>query len=95
MEDMDVDVGFVNKMQKSPIDTSLIFFLGSNGIHWVTDDCGENFRALSYVKGFKDFLFHPTEKNWVLASSWTKCKDAKPNSGCTVNKELYLTTDLG
>lgn len=47
----------------------------------------------------RELQFHPTEKNWILASSWKTCYDKnspkKTKSNCQVSKELYLSQDLG
>jgi hypothetical protein len=40
----------------------------------------------------KEFTFHPTEKNWILASSWTNCED---KLNCVVSKDLYLSQNFG
>jgi len=37
----------------------LTSFLGSNGINWVTDDCGANLRALNSGKRIHEFHYHP------------------------------------
>lgn len=39
--------------------------------------------------------FHPTERQWVLASAWEECQDFNEDEECFVNRELYLSTDLG
>lgn len=39
--------------------TNLTIILGSNGINWVTDDCGANLRALNSGKRIHEFHYHP------------------------------------
>jgi hypothetical protein len=39
-------------------------------------------------------MFHPTQKDWALAASWTSCADFV-NEPCKIFKELYVTTNLG
>jgi hypothetical protein len=39
--------------------TLLTIILGSNGINWVTDDCGANLRALNSGKRIHEFHYHP------------------------------------
>ena len=39
--------------------TNLTINLGSNGINWVTDDCGANLRALNSGKRIHEFHYHP------------------------------------
>jgi hypothetical protein len=47
-------------MQQSPVDDSLIVFLGTHGINWVTEDCGANIRAFNSGKVIEEMLFHPS-----------------------------------
>ena len=39
-------------------------------------------------------MFHPTERDWALAASWTSC-DKKTSSFCRIFKELFVTKNLG
>ena len=39
-------------------------------------------------------MFHPTQKNWALAVSWTNCAEFG-DEPCKIYKELYVTKDLG
>ena len=38
--------GYVNRIMKSIVDPNLVIFLGSEGIHWITEDCGNTIRSL-------------------------------------------------
>ena len=81
-------------MIPSPVDKSLYIFLGTEGINWITTDCGKKIKAINHGRPIHEFIFHPTEKNWVLASAWTKCED--PNEeNCKTYKELFFSEDLG
>jgi hypothetical protein len=71
-----------------------ISFLGNRGINWVTDDCGANYRGLNSGKKIHEFQFHPTERDWALAATWTEC-DEFGDEPCKIYKELYYTNDLG
>jgi hypothetical protein len=51
----------------------MINILGSHGINWITDDCGANIRGLNSGKKIHEFQFHPTERTWALAATWTDC----------------------
>ena len=73
----------------------LTLFLGSNGINWVTDDCGANLRALNSGKRIHEFHYHPKQRNWALAAGWTTCADFEDGEPCEIYKELYVTRDLG
>jgi hypothetical protein len=68
--------------------------LGSEGINWITEDCGANVEAINSGKKIQEFLFHPTERNWALVASWTTCKEFG-DEPCKIYKELYTTHDLG
>lgn len=39
-------------------------------------------------------MFHPTQKDWALAASWTSCADFV-NEPCKIYKKLFVTTNLG
>lgn len=39
-------------------------------------------------------MFHPTERSWALAASWTTCAEFT-DEPCRIYKELYQTTDVG
>ena len=90
-----IKIGKVSKMLISPVDKSLVIFLGTHGINWICNDCRNvGFKALNHGKKIQEYSFHPTERNWGLASALTLCEDFK-NEPCFIYKELYLTKDLG
>lgn len=68
--------------------------IGSHGINWVTEDCGANIRGLNSGKKIHEFQFHPIEKTWALAATWTDCQEFG-DEPCKIYKELYSTQDLG
>jgi len=68
--------------------------LGSHGINWITDDCGANVKALNSGKKIHEFMFHPIERSWGLAATWTDCQEFGDDP-CQIYKELYLTRDMG
>jgi hypothetical protein len=80
-------------MMPSPVDKSLYIFLGSEGVNWITQDCGKNIKAIDQGRPIHEFIFHPTEKNWVLASAWTKCDDPTQEN-CKTFKELFFSDNL-
>lgn len=71
------------------------FFKGTNGINWITEDCGANLRALNSGKKIHEFHFHPKQRAWALAAGWTSCADFADDEPCEIYKELYVTKDLG
>lgn len=72
----------------------MLLFLGTEGINWVTEDCGTTFRAMNQGRRVEEFQFHPTERTWLLASAWTKCEDFQ-DEPCKALKELFVSKDLG
>ena len=69
-------------------------FVGTKGINWVTEDCGQTIKSLNSGKKIEEFMYHPTQKGWALAASWTACEDFV-DEPCRIYKELYVTKDLG
>ena len=84
----------MSKIIESPVDKSLVILLGTHGVNWITEDCGLSIKALNAGRKIKEFVFHPFERNWALASAFTLCEDFK-GEPCKIYKELYLTKDLG
>jgi hypothetical protein len=39
-------------------------------------------------------MFHPTQRTWALAASWTSCAEFQ-NEPCKIYKELFMTKNLG
>jgi len=94
----DQEIGHVATVRQSPVDDNIVVFIGTNGINWITEDCGANLRALNSGKVIEEFNFHPTDRNRALAASWTNCDkalDTEGSSKCRIFKELYYTEDLG
>lgn len=94
LEPDDKEIGKVSELLLSPVDKNLIIFLGTHGINWVSQDCGKKVEALNHGRKIHEFIFHPTERNWVLASAYTICDDFK-NEPCKNFKEVFVTKDLG
>jgi hypothetical protein len=84
----------VTSFELSRADPSLIVMIGNTGINWISEDCGKTVQALNQIRAMDEFRFHPTERNWGLAASWTKCSDFV-DQPCRIVKELYATRDLG
>jgi hypothetical protein len=94
LEDNENEIGKVSKILLSPVDKNLVIFLGTHGINWVSQDCGRNVKALNAGRKIQEFIFHPTERNWGLASAFTLCEDF-PGQPCKHFKELFVTKNLG
>jgi len=71
-----------------------VVFLGTEGVNWITEDCGSSFRALNQGRRIDEFQLHPTQRNWILASAWTLCEDFA-GGPCKKYKELFVSKDLG
>lgn len=67
---------------------------GTNGINWVSEDCGANIQALNAGKKVQEFLFHPTQRGWAMGASWTTCAEFV-DEPCRIYKELYYTKNIG
>mmetsp|Transcript_2618 Transcript_2618/g.4051 ORF Transcript_2618/g.4051 Transcript_2618/m.4051 type:complete len:159 (+) Transcript_2618:90-566(+) len=91
--DENQDIGKVRKMMQSPVDQNLVVFTGTNGINWISEDCGAQVKALNSGKRIHEFKFHPKQREWALAAGWSECEETEED--CKIVKELYLTKDLG
>ena len=78
----------------SPVDRSLVIFQGTHGINWKSDNCGQDVVAMNAGRQVHLFEWHPTERNWLLASAWQDCLEDEYED-CTLNRELYVTKDVG
>ena len=67
-------------------DENTFIFIGDEGYSWYTQDCAETINLLAHGRNFSMIKYHPTHKNWILASSWNKCQK-KSRRKCRVNKE--------
>ena len=94
LDDNENEIGKVATILQSPADKTLLVFLGTQGINWVGEDCGRKITALNHGRRINEFIFHPTERGWGLASAYTLCEDFV-GEPCKIYKEVYLTKDLG
>lgn len=95
LEQSENDIGKVSKILESPVDKNMVIFLGTHGINWIGEDCGRKIKALNHGRNIQEYIFHPTERNWGLASAFSLCDDFKEGEPCHIYKELYVTKDLG
>ena len=68
-------VDHISSIVESKADENTLYFLGDNGFLWVTDNCGVTFKAINLDRPIQQLHPHPTEKNWLLATSYTICSD--------------------
>ena len=95
LEENENEIGKVSRIVESPVDKSLVILLGTHGINWIGEDCGRRVKALNHGRKIQEYVFHPTERNWGLASAFTLCEDFLNGEPCKIYKELYVTKDLG
>jgi hypothetical protein len=94
LEENENEIGQVSRILESPVDKTLVIFLGTHGINWIGKDCGKKIEALNHGRKIQEFVFHPTERDWGLASAFTLCEDFV-DEPCKIYKELFVTRDLG
>lgn len=94
LESNENEIGKVSEILLSPVDKNLVIFLGTHGINWVSQDCGRRIDGMNHGRKIQEFIFHPTERTWVLASAYTICDDFV-DEPCKNFKELFVTRDLG
>ena len=89
LEDNENEIGKVSRIIESPVDKTLLIFLGTQGINWIGEDCGRKVKALNHGRKIQEYVFHPTERNWGLASAFTLCEDFTDGEPCKIYKELF------
>ena len=92
----ETETGKVGRIKQSPIDPSLLIFIGTQQISWIVENCGDKITANILGRPVSDWVFHPIERNWALVSADSVCEDFI-NSGepCRIVRELYVTQTLG
>jgi hypothetical protein len=64
----------IASMHVSPADPSVIFFLGTERVHWVTRDLGESYEQVKHSERLAEVHLHPTQSGWLLAGALsTEC----------------------
>ena len=80
----------------SKVDRNYVIFQGTHGINWKSSNCGQDVIAMNQGRPVHAFQWHPTEKDWILASAWQDCMDEEEeDEDCESNRELYLSQDVG
>lgn len=82
--------GMIIAIAKNNFFNEQIVFLGSSGVSYLSEDCGESFKLLDHGKKLFKIRFHPTRKNYLLARTEVDCEGKK---NCTKRMELILTKD--
>ena len=89
------EIGEVTNMIKSEADTKTIVFVGNKGVFWASSDCGATMKALNKEFLIAQLKMHPTEPNWMLATSMQDCKGEDEDLCFFGTHELYITRNLG
>ena len=87
-------IGFITKIIENPSNNNILYFLGSNGFIWVTDNCGSTISVLNLNRPISDLIPHPTEADWLLATAFTLCSDFEFEP-CKIYKEVYISFNQG
>ena len=75
---------------QNPYFKEQIVFVGSSGVSYITENCGETYKLLDHGRKIFTIRFHPTKKKQLLAKVLADCKG---KTGCKENMELLLTSD--
>eukprot|EP01022_Parablepharisma_sp_SALTPOND_P013690 TRINITY_DN183_c0_g1_i3.p1 TRINITY_DN183_c0_g1~~TRINITY_DN183_c0_g1_i3.p1 ORF type:complete len:882 (+),score=44.54 TRINITY_DN183_c0_g1_i3:646-3291(+) len=89
------EIGEVTHIMKSEADSKTLVFVGDKGVFWVSNNCGGKMKALSKEFLIAQIRMHPTEPNWILATTVQDCKDEDDDECFHGTHSLYLTKDLG
>ena len=94
LEEKETEVGKVSYIIQLNADPTTLILLGTKGINWVAKDCGKSIVALNHGRRINEYIPHPTEKNWGLATAFTISEDfiVEPTK---IYKEVFVTKDLG
>mmetsp|Transcript_110408 Transcript_110408/g.237620 ORF Transcript_110408/g.237620 Transcript_110408/m.237620 type:complete len:191 (-) Transcript_110408:219-791(-) len=87
-ESTDEEIGNVRKIITHQIDKKILVFTGTHGFNWYTDNCAETLKALNHGRPMEEFLFHPTERDYILATAYSMCEDFGDDEPCSIYKEL-------
>lgn len=79
-------VGRVQTVEQNPLEPNILFFQGSNNIHWLSEDCGLTIRAVNHGQQITYQLFHPFYKDTLLALSYPSTQP--------LFRHLYVSDDL-
>lgn len=88
------EIGQVFKVIKSEADSRSLIFMGKKDAVWVSGNCGETMNVLNKDFSVSQIKMHPTEANWILATSIKDCKE-DDNLCLFGTHSLYLSQDLG
>lgn len=91
---LNLNAGTVREILANPIDQKEIVFIGTEGVSWISSDCGHTITTLGINQNLKEFMFHPVQRDWMLATSWSECgKEKDPD--CVVTKDLLFSENKG
>ena len=85
----------VSSLIRNPVDNRMFMFLGTSGVNWISEDCGNEVYVMETGRKLSNFMFHPFERNWLLASSWTECSKDYNDGNCELKNQLFYSQNLG
>jgi hypothetical protein len=84
----------INKLNGSPFDANYVLAVSNKRVHYISEDAGKTWRAITHSGAIHSFNFHPTDPRKALLSSWTDACDSSKASG-PCKHILYYTKDAG
>lgn len=87
----DDKVGVVRKIIQSDNNRNVLFFLGTEEINWISNDCGVTLTAFNQGRPIEDLIFNPIDPRWIIATAFTQPEDEQE----LTYKELFYSTDGG
>ena len=84
----------VQRLTGSPLDPNYVLAVSNKRVHFMSEDAGKTWRAITHSGAIHTYTFHPTDPKRALLSSWTDpCDNPKASGPC--KHILYFTKDAG
>jgi len=84
--------GAIRSMHVSKADPRKIFFMGTAGEHYMTDNMGQTY-STSRHPDLHEVRLHPTQSSWILGATMSGGCRKEPKKKCF--KVLWLSKDFG
>lgn len=93
----------VDSVMVSPVDKNVVVVVGTKSNHFVSEDSAATFRRIKYKDTIHNLHFHPTNRSFALASTWSPAcysktptqKGQKQQASGECTHKLFITKDLG
>ena len=82
------------KIYASTADQKFILFHGSNGISFISGDCGSTIEAFEHNEEFSEFKLNPIDTNLIIAAAKLKCDELSPEY-CPLAVDLFYSDKRG